>query len=46
LDDDDIETVGGGDPAALTRRLELHSTARAQLEWRIGEEQLARPAAL
>ena len=42
----DIETAGGGDPAALTRTLKLHSTARAQLEWRVGEEQLARLAVL
>jgi len=44
--DDDIETAGGGDPAALARTLKLHSTARAQFEWRVGEEQLARLAVL
>ncbi len=46
FDDEDIDTVGGGDPGALTRRLKLHSTARAQLEWRISEERLARLAVL
>lgn len=44
--DGDIETVGGGDPAALARRLKLHATAGAQLEWRVGEEELAKLAVL
>jgi uncharacterized protein (DUF362 family) len=44
--DEDIDVVGGGEPAALARRLKLHSTARGQLEWRISEERLAKLAAL
>jgi uncharacterized protein (DUF362 family) len=44
--EEDIDTAGGGDPAALTRTLKLHSAARAQLEWRVGEEELEKLAAL
>lgn len=42
--EDDVEITGGGNPAALTRKLKLHATAPAQYDWRLGEEQLAKLA--
>ncbi len=42
--DDDVKITGGGNPAALTRKLKLHATAQAQRDWRLGEEQLAKLA--
>ena len=44
--DEDIDVAGGGDPAALTRKLTLHSTARAHYDWRLGDAQLAKLAFL
>jgi len=41
-----IEVVGGGDPAALARKLKLHSTARAHYDWRLGDAQLEKLALL
>jgi uncharacterized protein (DUF362 family) len=40
---EDID-VKGGDPAALARKLKLHSTAGEQYDWRLGEAQLAKLA--
>ena len=42
--EDDVEITGGGNPAALTRKLKLHATAPTQYDWRLGEEQLAKLA--
>jgi uncharacterized protein (DUF362 family) len=42
--EDDVEIAGGGNPAALARKLRLHATAPAQYDWRLGEEQLAKLA--
>lgn len=44
FDERRLETVGGSDPAALARKLKLHAAAGAQLEWRVGEEVLAKLA--
>lgn len=43
--EDDVEITGGGNPAALKRKLKLHATAPTQYDWRLGEEQLAKLAA-
>ncbi len=38
--DDEINVVGGGDAAALTRRLKLHAGAAGQRAWRLDPERL------
>jgi uncharacterized protein (DUF362 family) len=43
---DDVDLAGGGNPAALARKLKLHTTAREQLEWRLSEDKLAELAVL
>jgi uncharacterized protein (DUF362 family) len=42
---DDIALVGGGDPAALARKLKLHDTASGHYRWRLSEKQLEELAA-
>jgi len=42
---DDIELVGGGDPTALARKLQLHDTASGQYRWRLSEKRLKELAA-
>lgn len=42
----EIDVVGGGDPAALARKLKLHSTAKAHYDWRLGDAQLEKLAFL
>jgi len=36
----DIAVVGGGDPAALTKKIKLHSSAAEHYGWRLSDEKL------
>ena len=44
--EEEIEVVGGGEPASLARKLKLHSTARSHYDWRLGDAQLEKLAFL